>query len=237
MKRNFTLSLLLLCFTIAAFGQKQEENNKFFTAWGIGINAGTYGYGGSLITRVYPHWVLRGGYDFASYTYKPEDMQIDVEYDGDNYQAEINSFKLKFPNAKLLLDYYPRKNGVFSFTGGAYFGKNTIKMEGHASNRFEFGNIVIAPDRQTGYFDALLTMGGQVKPYFGIGLGRAMPKRRVGFKFELGAVYQGNYKVTSDYASSQAVQVGNDALLTQVLPKPLDKLWPMVNFSLAYRFK
>ncbi|PLK44675.1 hypothetical protein [Emticicia sp. TH156] len=240
MNKKFTFGLLFLGMAMVAFGQDTVNTaapgKKFFTAWAIGINAGTYGVGGSVITRVYPHWVLRAGFDYAAYTYKPEDLKMDVAYMGKDLEAEVKSFNLKFPNAKILLDFYPWKNGVFSFTGGAYIGKNTIKMEGYASEKFEFGDIVISPDPKTGYFDALLTMGEQVKPYFGIGLGRAMPKRRVSFKFEAGAVYQGKYNVSSDYASGEAVQVSNDAL-TDVLPKPLDKLWPMVSFSLAYRFK
>jgi hypothetical protein len=241
MKKILTVSILSLLCCMAAIAQQTEDQTtenrqKAFSSWGIGVNAGTYGVGGTLITKIHPHWVVRAGYDYANYTYKPSDLKIDVEYEGYEFQAKVNSLNLKFPNAKLLIDYYPFSNGLFSLTTGLYFGKNRIKLEGYASEKFEFEDIVIQPDPVTGYFDAFLALGKSVKPYFGIGLGRSLANKRIGFRFDLGAVYQGKYKVTSNYMTEESVASSNDAL-KDVIPKSVAELWPMMNFSLSYRFK
>lgn len=235
---SITLSLLCCMAATAQSPESQAPQNgqKAFSSWGVGVNLGTYGAGATLITKIHPHWVVRAGYDYAGYTHKPSDLELDVEYQGHEFQAKVNSLNLKFPNAKLLIDYYPFRNGVFSLTTGLHFGKNRIKLEGYASEKFEFDDIVIEPDPATGYFDASLALGKSVKPYFGIGLGRSLANSRVGFRFDLGVVYQGKYKVTSDYMTEESVKSSNDAL-DDVIPKSVAELWPILNFSLSYRFK
>lgn len=56
-------------------------------------------------------------------------------------------------------------------------------MDGHA--------VEIKDGEMNGSFE----MGGAFKPYFGIGIGRSLPKKRLGFMFELGVLYQGDYKL------------------------------------------
>lgn len=124
-------------------------------------------------------------------------MNLDVETDdGDDVSAKINTLKVNLSNAKMLVDYYPFRNGIFSLTGGLYIGQSKITMKGHADQKFNLDDIVIQPDAN-GYFDASLVLGNSVKPYFGIGLGRTLAKKRIGFRFELGAIYQGHYKIKS----------------------------------------
>lgn len=238
MKKNVVLGLVLFCNISIAFGQIEQLKNlnaQPFKSWGVGVNAGTTGVGGSIITNINPHLIARVGFDYMGYTYKPDDMELDVEYDGQELSAKINALKLKFPDAKLLIDYYPVKNGIFSITGGVYLGQNKITMEGYASQKFELDDIVIEPD-ENGYFDASLVLGNTVKPYFGFGLGRTLANKRIGFRFELGAIYQGHYKIKSDYMADETVNKANSAIEDEI-PKSLLDFWPVLNFNLSYRFK
>ena len=59
-----------------------------------------------------------------------------------------------------------------------------------------YEDIVITPN-DDGSFDGKLVMGNTIKPYLGIGIGRTIPKNRVGVRFELGMVYQGKYSLSS----------------------------------------
>ncbi len=73
----------------------------------------------------------------------------------------------------------------------------------------------------------------------GLGLGRTIPRNRVGFKFELGMVYQGKYTLTSPNMN----EAGNDWLNGFIdemdLPVSESTLnwWPMLNLSLTYRIR
>ena len=116
---------------------------KPFRHWGIGISAGTTGIGGNLITKASKNFVFRLGYDHLGYTYKPSDMTFDAEYEGQEVEAKVNILKVKFPNTKFLIDFYPLRNGSFSFTAGIYMGDNKFKMDGYAPQKFELDDIII----------------------------------------------------------------------------------------------
>lgn len=212
----------------------QDEADKPFKSLGVGINTGSNGYGVSLITKLTPHIVARLGFDGLGVTYKPNDLTFDADYGGHDVTVKGNAIKAQFANSKLLFDYYPFPNGIFSVSAGLFVGKSKIKLEGYASEKFNFEDIVITPDSK-GYFDAYIDMGNSIKPYFGLGLGRTLAKKRVGFKFDLGAIYQGHYNLKSDYMTSESTSSNN--ALTDQIPKSILDFWPVINFSLSYRFQ
>lgn len=249
MNKTIVLLVMSFAFALGICAQTEVKNadtaeikmtnknitNKPCQLWGVGINIGTDGGGLNVIANLNPHFIARAGLDYLGYTYKPDDMELDVDYDDQDLSAKVSSLKINFSNAKLLVDYYPFRNGIFSLTGGLYMGQNKITLEGHADRKFNLDDIVIQPDAN-GYFDASLILGNSVKPYFGIGLGRTLAKKRIGFRFELGAIYQGHYKIKSDYMTSESVSEANNAIEDE-LPKSALDFWPVLNFSLSYRFK
>ncbi|MDD2513661.1 MAG: hypothetical protein PHS71_10495 [Proteiniphilum sp.] len=87
--------------------------------------------------------------------------------------------------------------------------------------------------------DASLHMGNSLKPYFGVGLGRTIPRNRVGFKFELGVVYQGPYELVSDIINEAGRNWVNRMAEEMELPVSQETLnwWPMLNLSLTYRIR
>ena len=231
-----------------------NAQERSFESWAVGINAGLYGVGVQGATSINPHLKLRTGFDYIDYTHDdaitfdatadhPEGYEMTVE-------GEISEVRLTFPNFKVLLDYYPVKNSIFSFTGGFYLGANSTKANGLIKNyqeleqllgqkpEYRFEDIVISPD-DDGSFDGKLRMGNSIKPYFGMGLGRTIPKNRVGFRFELGLVYQGKYQLESRNVKDEG-QEWIDRMAEELdLPFSQNTLkwWPMMNFSLSYRIK
>jgi len=254
-KKVFTLFICaIILFSAKAQQINQEENSsQLFKHWAVGLNVGLYGGGLQVATTLSPHFMLRAGFDYLSFTYK-DDIDFDApvvniaNYDIDMTGRLIDP-NLKFSNAKLLVDYYPVKNGIFCLTAGLYFGDNKITTKGQIDDykqlvqelgeapQFEFEDIIIKPN-EDGSFNAKLKLGDTVKPYFGLGLGRSIPKSRVGFKFELGVVYQGDWTVESENIS-EGTYTTNDMAADFDLPvsKDILKLWPMMNFTLSYRFK
>jgi len=227
--------ILLFVAIIATGGFMAKAQKLPFSDLAVGVNVGTYGPGFSVATNLLSsNLILRAGLDFAGYSYNVNE-EIDVNYGGISvYGVTIDDAKLKFSNAKLLVDYYPMKNGVFSLTGGFFMGKNKISVDGYAEEKFELEGIVIAPEN--GRYSADLVLGNNIKPYLGIGLGRSIAKNRVGFRFDLGVVFQGKYKIESKNIMDEYVINQGEKLIDDLdIPDSLTKYWPMLNFSLSYR--
>ena len=120
-----------------------------------------------------------------------------------------------------LLDLYPIRSSGFHLTVGAYFGKSDNKLISaynkengilkdvadfnnrrgiYAAMPEEYGQLAakigeynLTPDDQ-GNANAYIKVN-DIRPYVGIGFGRAVPKSRVGVQFDLGVQFWGNPKV------------------------------------------
>lgn len=245
---------LILLLVGSVFVLSSNAQGGMFENWAVGVNAGLYGVGVQGATSLTPNLKLRAGFDFLTFKYsKAIDFDAPViNSNSMDYEmtGELSDLKLKFPNVKVLVDYYPMENGVFCLTAGFYFGKNKIDANGMINKydevkaavqnehpQFEFEDVVIQPNTD-GSFGASLKMGNAIKPYVGIGLGRTIANSRVGFKFELGMVYQGKYKIESPNIV-EGVSKLNDMAADLDLPvsKSLLNWWPMLNFALSYRIK
>jgi hypothetical protein len=84
--------------------------------------------------------------------------------------------------------------------------------------------------------NAKLQLGKFVKPYFGLGLGKAVTKNRVGFKFELGLLYQGDLSVSQNGEKLNLKEVNKENTIKDLdTYTDLFKWWPMLNFQLTFR--
>ncbi len=249
MIRKICVSIVLLgLITFSGIAQQSA-----FDSWSAGINAGLYGAGIQAATSLSPNFRLRAGFDYFTYNQKDvAEFDVDVEHSG--YQAtataEVTDLEVTFPNFKALVDYYPMSNGIFCLTGGLYFGNNKASSNGLIRNYQElsdqlgenpdlrYEDIVITPN-DDGTFFGELGMGNGVKPYVGLGLGRTIPRNRVGFKFELGMVYQGEYSLSSPNIHEEGNNWENQLFDEMDLPVSKNTLnwWPMLNLSLTYRIK
>jgi hypothetical protein len=240
-KLSFTAVLI---FSLIFAGQAQSA----FQQLAIGVEAGTYGPGVTLATSLSPNFKLKAGLNFMNYKYNGE---FDLDPDGYLPSAPETSItmsgklidpELSFTNGKLIIDYYPMKNGIFSLSAGVYAGNNSISVNGKIDNYnpdavFNFEDITVKPNTD-GTFEGKLKLGNTIKPYFGLGLGRTIANKRVGFRFDLGLVYQGDYKFESKNVLSGTSLINNQANKISEetnVPAWLLKCWPMINFSLSYR--
>ena len=230
----------------------------------IGINVGLYGLGFEINTPIIPNIKARAGLNYIGLNLESFGFSA-FEVDGFDYidangvkQKEAASAdimpELKFLNGKLLFDFLPSKKGIFAFTAGVYIGQNKIGLTGTAyewideqrgdlltNATLNFGDGIIVHTDANGEVDAHVRWGNVVKPYFGLTLGRAIPKHRVGFKFELGAVYQkAKFTLLSDGGTGEAVAEANDNMdsILDNLPKGVSKalnFWPMLSMQLTYK--
>lgn len=127
----------------------------------------------------------------------------------DNTETDFQA-KSTMVNGKLLFDIYTGKNSMFHFTVGAYFGGNSfanVKARGEIINGIgEFNNDIdngvpgignekiLLEGYELGIDKGRASLSAKtnsLKPYIGFGVGRTTPRKRVGVKFEMGAMFWG----------------------------------------------
>lgn len=169
-------------------------------------------------------------------------------------------------NFKVMLNWYPFKSSSFYLAGGLYYApkdddKPFLRISGNTTANdwaalqelreqtkgngvdydisLEIGNekyAIMEKDGQ-GYLQADYKMD-PLKYYVGLGFGRSIPNKRVGFQFELGTmIYHaaGFYFQEKEVNMSDAAEQFGDAAKTAV--EYLDKfpIYPQIAFRINFR--
>lgn len=260
MKRNLiVLSLFVLstCFT-SVFSQKQERN--FLSSLALSIGGSTTGYRLDLAAPINDRFNLIGGFSFFKFKGDAElDISSATAYEKYlKYQPEIAvDADLAMMHGHLLLDFTPSRQGIFHITAGLFFGNMEISSGGLLVNpqtkksivqdlkkagynmkdlpEFTFEDNYTMKPNQDGRLDAMITMGNKVKPYLGIGVGRSVPRKRVGVKFDLGMLYQGDPNISSPNLISGDF---NNYIKDSKDLKDYEKYfswWPVLNLQLTVK--
>ena len=166
--------------------------------------------------------------------------------------------KANMVNGKFMINCYPFGVTSFHVTVGAFFGKgdvvevyNTIPGQLSPINNanaaiayanqttgiyqepigLKLGDYLLTPDANGNARATFKTKG--FKPYVGLGFGRGVPKRRLGFKFDLGAMFWGSPEIIDHNGVSLSKQPwgGKDGGALRVVSKI--KVYPVLNFRLS----
>ena len=178
----------------------------------------------------------------------------------DNINTDVEATAtLNFFNGKILIDFYPSAIPSFHITGGVYIGKSDIiKVKGTMAQAVKILDVLDAlpPGALPGYSDSgtiLFTNEGNdygltgndirnmqgaisvnsVKPYFGIGFGRAVPKKRVGVNFEIGAFYQGAPKPVGNTTNIQKLIDTELTGVTETIKRI--SIYPVISLKVNFR--
>ncbi|KAA6317858.1 hypothetical protein EZS27_032053 [termite gut metagenome] len=160
---------------------------------GISLNAGTLGVGLEASTSLTSNLAVRVGIDGFAFPYN-------YDYEGNTagipYTVKLKA-EAKLFNGHAFVDFFPFPSSVpFHLTAGIFAGAPqiiTVSGTPGVGEIVEIGDITIDPGIE-GNVEAALKVNS-VKPYLGLGFGRSVPRSRVGFKCELGAIYQGSPQI------------------------------------------
>jgi len=242
-------------------GDRELPARRPFSNFAIGVNAGTVGFGASVATPLCRHISLRGGFAVApfsySYTYDDFDFSDILSKLPDVPASLVNRLnsvelglkaELQMTSGHLLFDIVPfrRGNSSFFISAGLYFGTGKLIT---VSGRFDEATMRELENSGVNVSDLSIEIGDvkagmnsdgsvsadlkvrSVKPYVGLGFGRVIPRRRVGFRFELGALFHGTPEVVSDNISDT-----NSEELSDVNKFLKDfKVYPQLNFQVTVR--
>lgn len=243
---------LLTCLPAMA----QEKGNSLGKHWAVGLGVGTTGISVDLATTLNQHLQFRAGMEFfpeaAKYNTDMEMTAVGRPTVPFPEQIGVEG-KLTMRNLSALIDLYPSKHSSFHFTVGAGFGREEL-IEGVNTDHFtelkvvhnynmatssqdqigvEMGDYLLTPDADGKVYAAVRAQ--KVKPYAGIGFGRAVPKKnRLGFMFELGCYYLGEPKVfCNDHQLTKGDIGGDGEELLDIISKI--PVYPVLKFRLCRR--
>lgn len=242
MKRFISAIVIsLICWQGVKSGEPIEYG--LFNHLGIGASIGTDGYGFDVSTCISRWAGLRVGISkLPDYRYS---TSIEVEIETQMLKSKEIEMEAKLNsdvNYKVLLDFYPFKKSSFHLTGGAFFGtRNLVSVYNKEpfldEREWERTGIRVGDYRITtddhGIIRANLETNA-IKPYVGLGFGRAVPKRRVNFAFDLGVRYWGEpgiYMTTKDkWGDSEYTRLTKEG----INDKDFDKAFDVMSKIVAY---
>ena len=168
--------------------------------------------------------------------------------------------KPNLTNALVMLDILPIPISSFHLTVGAYFGASDViqlyNLEDgaladiSAANAqieqwnalypdhpqqpigLELGDYLLAPDAQGNLRATFSTKS--VRPYAGVGIGRAVPRKRIGFRADVGCMFWGQPSITCNGVPLTASDIGgNGGNIIRIASKI--KVYPCINIRLCGR--
>lgn len=239
MKQLFVFALAVLFGAQGMLAQeesagKSKKVEKFgiFDHMSIGVAGGTTGLGFEVAAPITDFVQMRVGYHFLpksiSYTrgidYTYTNTDVTPHQKGCEGETDVK-FKLNMGNADILFDVYPTRKTMFHFTVGAFIGRNDIITAQNISKIYGveegegllIGDYVIGPytrdpnDPKYGYCFAKIKTK-KFKPYLGIGVGRAVPKKRVSVCGDFGVMFWGSPGVYAENKYDGDVRVHKDDL-------------------------
>lgn len=247
MKKVF-LVLALILASVCNMQVKAQKEQGLFNRLSVGVSASTLGIGIDASTTFNRYLMLRAGVDIMPGITIDTDVDVDLNVSGlDKSSTSVNvEGGIQRTQASLLLNVYPFKRSSFFVTGGAYFGgSRLVKIKGHSQELKDlydqYGDqvgIIIGdyklPIDENGNVTGGLKVNG-FRPYLGLGFGRAVPYKRVGFMVELGAQFHGPRKVYSGTGDVDDLldQTDGDDDFTKVIDKL--KVYPVLKFRICGR--
>ncbi|MDR0757379.1 MAG: hypothetical protein LBF85_05995, partial [Tannerella sp.] len=203
--------MIIVVSTIGLPAMMQAQETAPFSRMNLALRASTMGVGLEVATPLGSHINARLGANVLPYSLEYQNYSLDSYSDRlepafgyvPSYRARG---RISIAHGHLLADIHPLARGIFHFTAGVYVGTSKIGIQGRMVDESN-QPVVLQPgyewptlnmdgyevETDGGQADIDLVLGNSVKPYFGIGLGKAVTNRGFGVKFEIGALYQGDY--------------------------------------------
>lgn len=221
---------ILICFLLVAACTKSiptvAQDRGFFNSIAIGASAGTTGIGFDVATPIGNYLALRAGISIMpDFKIKANDTDIDISRYDVEYPTTMDvEGSIKRTSGEILLNAYFSKTSKFFICAGCSFGGDRlVGIKAHTDNAellelirqgesagIEVGDYSI-PINENGDISGGLK-AASLRPYLGLGMGRVVPKGRIGFTFEVGVQLQKSPKVYTDYGSlgNLAEEADND---------------------------
>ena len=246
--KRIIICALVACGFAPAFAQ---DFYGLFNHVALNAGVGTEGISVGVATPVTKYLELSAGMNIMPGIKINENVNINASTPFPGYS--LKDIKIEGDLARttfdLKLNVYPAGDSfpLFIVGGLSFGGKKLGKLQGFSQDVAQLyadhpeyaGMISTSLDEYELNFDRQGYVNGDVRvksvrPYAGLGFGRLVPKKRIGFRFELGCQFMGKMKIYQDDKEITATLKDNsDGDITKIIDKV--KVYPVLKLSLIGR--
>ncbi len=244
MKRKMLLALAAAFMMLSQ--ASAQTDLRILNHLSIGAEVGTMGWGVDISMPITPFVDVQAGFSMMPKIGFNTSVGTNRAFPGLDYKIPVKGQTL-MKNGKLLVNVMPVPFLTsFHITAGMYIGPedimgmyNTESLVAISEYNAMFpdnkvglalGDYLLEPDAE-GYINGKLKVN-LVKPYVGIGIGRGVPKKRIGFKFDIGCVIWGKPTVYCNDIKVLDTDIdGSGAKAMRIITK--FKAYPVLNFRLC----
>ena len=189
-----TLALIPLGVSGQTADDFMKAPQNHYPVYAIGVNSGTAGwFGFDFQFQFSKHFGFSANYHHLKVSVA--NLTVNASNFGFTDQSLLMHADMNLSTAGLNLEVMPFRKPWFRLVAGAALGlNNEILTRITFDEEMMLNDFVIEPER-IGSITGRYQSAGTILPYVGIGLGRGVPKRRVGVGLELGAFYRGAPKI------------------------------------------
>lgn len=237
MKNRLLFLSIILILMNKGMAQTQAKTNFLNkNRFGVGVNISTNGIGAQLAYSILKKSKLIARVESRYFYSDIKDREVTLQ----QKPMIVNGF-IKRGSLGFMLDYHPFGNS-FKITAGYALLFKEVNNIAKLRDSTEQGSIKISPD-EVGYILTSYTLNPS--PYFGIGFGKSVPKKRFGVSFELGFFYSGTpnfeYKTTQLLEPMSKNSISNQSFvfvddwyydIIPVFPKNTYSILPVLNLGL-----
>ena len=231
--KKLLISAVALVMTLSASAL------DIFNHLGAGVGVGTTGISVELATPITKFVTMRAGVSIMPGI----TFNSDVDYSYSRMGQDIsNTTSLKGDlgrtQGQVIFNVYPAPAVPFYVAVGGYFGGDKlVKITGNVPElATEEGKVVIGNYEIPAGPNGEVSGGIKVKsfrPYFGLGFGRAIPKRLINFNLELGVQVHGTPKLYTDYGTIDETIEEDDNTFNKIKDKLT--VYPTLTFRLGFK--
>ncbi len=244
MKRQMIALGMLLLLICGGHRVMAQADYGYFNSLGLGLSVSTVGVGLEVSTPIGNYLALRGGVSFMPKFTVTDEVNADLKGVPQGYpqSAEVElEGSTKRTTGELLLNLYPfRSNSFFVAAGASFGGDKFVQITGHSdelqqliaaggSAGLQIGDVSIPVD-QNGNVSGGLKVSA-VRPYVGLGYGRAVPSKRINFMLDAGVQLHGTPEVYSDFGQVDQLMAEVDNDFTDIINKL--KVYPVIRFRIC----
>ncbi|MDX2187834.1 MAG: hypothetical protein SFV32_12935 [Opitutaceae bacterium] len=207
----------------------QNENDSKTRRFAVAGEAGTLGYGASVVYTINASLTASVGYNF--FDYSASDIEVDdTTFDGD----------LELSNIPVLLHWHPFK-GTFNVFGGGVIADNSVAVRGRLTNgTIEIGDVVYTA-AQIGELHGRAKVAQDFSPMLGLGWSKSPLATGWGAYVQLGAMFGGSPNSSLSVTGPIKDDPGFKSELAKEqksLDDELDdyNIFPIVRAGVIYRF-
>ena len=212
------LITLLVCLSTTLLFSQAEKTNK----QAIGIHAGT-GIGVDYTYKLTKSIAATARYSKLPFKYKGYSLELDDRALNLDTSIDVEHLDLFFSFGKVLR----------LVVGAGYFTSNKVDVDLTFEDSIFIGDVEFTSD-DIGMIQ-VESDWGQLLPYIGFAIGRAVPKKGLGLAFELGTYYNSKGPGIKLNATGIIENTSDQEVLVQNSLED-NKFLPFLNLRLAYAF-